>query len=66
LFYIVLPSAKGESNHEIARALNLSPETVKTHVRSILARLNARNRLEAAMLYRSWKEPKNIDEAILK
>ncbi len=58
--------AKGESNHEIARALNLSPETVKTHVRSILARLNARNRLEAAMLYRSWKEPKNIGEAILK
>jgi DNA-binding NarL/FixJ family response regulator len=54
--------AKGESNHEIARALNLSPETVKTHVRSILARLNARNRLEAAMLYRNWKEPKVIDE----
>lgn len=55
--------AKGESNQEIARALNLSPETVKTHVRSILARLNARNRLEAAMLYRNWKEPKLIDEA---
>jgi DNA-binding NarL/FixJ family response regulator len=48
--------AQGESNHEIARALGLSPETVKTHVRSILARLNARNRLEAAMLYRAWQE----------
>ncbi len=56
--------AKGESNHEIARALSLSPETVKTHVRSILARLNARNRLEAAMLYRNWKEPKAMDETL--
>ena len=55
--------AKGESNQEIAKALNLSPETVKTHVRSILARLNARNRLEAAMLYRNWKEPKVTDES---
>lgn len=56
--------AKGESNQEIAKALNLSPETVKTHVRSILARLNARNRLEAAMLYRNWKEPKVTDESV--
>ncbi len=48
--------ARGESNFEIARDLGLSPETVKTHVRSILARLNARNRLEAAMLYRAWQE----------
>lgn len=55
--------AKGESNQEIAKALNLSPETVKTHVRSILARLNARNRLEAAMLYRNWKEPMVADES---
>lgn len=51
--------AKGESNHEIAQSLGLSPETVKTHVRSILARLNARNRLEAAMLYRAWQEQKS-------
>lgn len=51
--------AKGESNHEIAQNLGLSPETVKTHVRSILARLNARNRLEAAMLYRAWQEQKS-------
>lgn len=56
--------AKGESNQEIAKALNLSPETVKTHVRSILARLNARNRLEAAMVYRNWKEPKITDESL--
>lgn len=55
--------AQGESNHEIARALGLSPETVKTHVRSILARLNARNRLEAAMLYRAWQELKPSEPA---
>ncbi|HEX5486262.1 MULTISPECIES: response regulator transcription factor [Limnobacter] len=51
--------AKGESNFEIAQNLGLSPETVKTHVRSILARLNARNRLEAAMLYRAWQEQRS-------
>ncbi|MFN7835075.1 MAG: LuxR C-terminal-related transcriptional regulator [Burkholderiaceae bacterium] len=55
--------AQGESNHEIARALGLSPETIKTHVRSILARLNARNRLEAAMLYRAWQELRPADQA---
>ena len=55
--------AQGESNHEIARALGLSPETVKTHVRSILARLNARNRLEAAMLYRAWQDLKPNEQS---
>jgi two-component system, NarL family, nitrate/nitrite response regulator NarL len=40
--------ARGESNKEIARALALSPTTVKTHVAAIIAALDTTNRTEAA------------------
>jgi DNA-binding NarL/FixJ family response regulator len=40
--------AEGGSNKDIARALNLSPATVKAHVASLLAVLGASNRMEAA------------------
>lgn len=38
---------RGLSNKEIARALGVSENTVKTHVRHILAKLNVRSRVEA-------------------
>ena len=38
----------GESNKEIARALTLSPATVKAHVAAVIAVLGATNRTEAA------------------
>lgn len=41
--------AAGRSNKEIARELNLSPATVKTHVAQILAVTGAANRTDAAM-----------------
>ena len=41
--------AHGNANKEIARALSLSEETVKGQVRSILSKLRARDRTEAAM-----------------
>lgn len=41
--------AKGVSNHEIASALFLSEHTVKTHVSSILLKLDANNRVQAAV-----------------
>ena len=40
--------AQGLGNKEIASALNITENTVKTHVRSILAKLGVRSRTEAA------------------
>ncbi|MEW5787589.1 MAG: response regulator [Pseudomonadota bacterium] len=41
--------AKGESNKAIARQLDISYDTVKLHVRHILAKLNLTSRVEAAV-----------------
>lgn len=41
--------AAGQSNKEIARRLELSPNTVKTHVTSLLTKLEARRRTEAIL-----------------
>lgn len=40
--------AAGRSNPEIAVELYVSVDTVKTHVRHILAKLEAKNRVDAA------------------
>ena len=48
--------SRGESNKAIARALDISHDTVKLHVRHILAKLNLTSRVEAAVFaveYRS-------------
>ena len=42
--------ARGDANKEIARALSLSEETVKSQVRSILSKLGAKDRTHAAMI----------------
>ena len=39
--------ASGQSNKELARALDISPNTVKTHVARLYAKLEVRNRVEA-------------------
>ncbi len=41
--------ARGESNKTIARALGISHDTVKLHVRHILTKLNLSSRVEAAV-----------------
>jgi NarL family two-component system response regulator LiaR len=41
--------AHGRSNREIARTLNISEETVKAHVSSILAKLHLADRTQAAI-----------------
>jgi len=41
--------AVGASNRTIAAALNVSEETVKTHVANVLAKLQVENRAQAAV-----------------
>jgi len=43
-------AGRGCTNREIAAKLVISPETVKTHVRHILAKLNLENKLELRLL----------------
>jgi two-component system response regulator DevR len=45
--------AQGMTNQEIARRLVISPHTVATHVSSILSKMRAANRYEAA---ETWRE----------
>ena len=42
--------AEGKSNTEIAQTLNISHHTARFHVSTILSKLNAANRAEAAAL----------------
>lgn len=50
--------ARGETNREIGQALALSEKTVKHYVTSVLQKLNARNRVEAALIGRSILGPR--------
>jgi DNA-binding NarL/FixJ family response regulator len=42
--------AGGASNRDVAAQLNITEQSVKNHVRNILAKLHARNRTEAAAI----------------
>ena len=46
---VLLTIARGRTNAEIADELHISLSTVKTHVGSLMAKLDARNRVEVAM-----------------
>ena len=46
---ILIPVAQGWTNHEIADDLHISISTVKTHLASLMRKLDARNRVEIAM-----------------
>lgn len=42
---------KGHTNKQIARILNISPGTVKSHIETIFVTLNVNNRIKAATTY---------------
>ena len=45
--------AEGKSNKQIARDLGISPNTVKTHITNLTAKLEANGRMEAVFAARS-------------
>ncbi|UMA64583.1 response regulator transcription factor [Roseivivax marinus] len=47
--------AEGASNKEIARTLDLSEATVKSHIRQVMRKLKAQNRTQAALLARDLR-----------
>jgi DNA-binding NarL/FixJ family response regulator len=47
---------QGFSNKEIGDQLNVSIETVRSHLKRIYDRLHVRSRTEAAMKYREWRD----------
>ena len=47
---IVLCIAKGEANKQISTSLGITEETVKSHVKNVLAKLQAKDRTEAVTL----------------
>jgi DNA-binding NarL/FixJ family response regulator len=49
---ILAQVAKGLTNKEIARALSLSEKTVKHHMTNVMQKLQVRNRVEAAIMFR--------------
>ena len=50
---ILVLVSKGLSNKEVARALSISPETVKTHLKDIFVRFEVSNKIEAVDFARS-------------
>ena len=55
--------AQGLSNKAIARALDISHDTVKLHVRHILSKLNLTSRVEAAVFAVEHKSGKRDQQA---
>jgi DNA-binding NarL/FixJ family response regulator len=49
--------ADGDSRHQIAGRLDLMPNTVRTHLQNILAKLGVHSTLEAVALTRAWPMP---------
>ena len=47
-------AASGASNHEISLRLQLSPETVKSHLSNLIRKLGARDRAHACVLALGW------------
>ena len=58
----------GYTNHEIAHKMVISPNTVKTHLRSVLQKFNVNSKAELQLLlaswdFRAWDKP-DMDSAL--
>lgn len=51
---VIILVSKGYSNKEIAAHLDISPETVKTHLKAIFKKFGVQNRIEAIELMRQF------------
>jgi len=51
--------ADGASRNQVAERLNLTANTVRTHLQNIMAKLGVHSTLEAVALTRSWSMPPN-------
>ncbi len=49
--------ADGDSRIQIAQRLNLTPNTVRTHLQNVLSKLGVHSTLEAVALTRAWSIP---------
>ncbi len=61
---VLRASANGQSNKEIARTLNISPQTVQVHLRNIFGKLSVNNR-SAAIAYaitHGWIKLESVNE----
>lgn len=47
---VLVQIAQGRSNKEVAEALHIAPETAKSHVRHVMAKLGAKDRAHAVVL----------------
>jgi DNA-binding NarL/FixJ family response regulator len=57
--------AEGTTTKEIARALGISPSTVRSHVKSILAKLCVHSRIEAVAVLSARSRPEPGREPLL-
>jgi DNA-binding NarL/FixJ family response regulator len=51
--------AEGDNRNRIAERLNLTPNTARTHLQNILAKLGVHSTLEAVALTRAWSMPRD-------
>jgi two-component system NarL family response regulator len=49
--------AEGADRHQVAERLNLTANTVRTHMQNIMAKLGVHSTLEAVTLTRAWSMP---------
>jgi DNA-binding NarL/FixJ family response regulator len=50
-------AAEGANRDQVAERLNLTPNTVRTHLQNIMAKLGVHSTLEAVALTRAWLVP---------